>query len=76
MLAENIDEWNRKLREESLELGVQQGEARVLLRQLRLKFGPLNAATEERVRSAAPDLLEKWSDRILTAESLESVFGD
>lgn len=76
MLAENIDEWNRKIRDESLELGVQQGEARVLLRQLRLKFGPLSAATEERMRSAAPDLLEKWSDRILTAESLESVFGD
>ena len=80
MLAENIDEWNRKLREESLEQGVQQGvqkgEARILLRLLRLKFGPLSPEAEERVRSAAPDLLLQWSDRILTAESLEGVFGD
>lgn len=72
MLAENIDEWNRKIRDESL----QQGEVRILLRQLRLKFGPQSAAMEEQVRSAAPDLLEKWSDRILGAKNLDEVFGD
>jgi hypothetical protein len=76
MLAENIDEWNRKLREESLEQGVQQGEARLLLRQLRLKFGPLGPETEERVRSAAPDFLEKWSDRLFSAKNLDEIFGD
>lgn len=84
MLAESIDEWNRKLREESLEQGLEQGlekglqlgETRVLLRQLRLKFGPLSPDTEERVRSADSDLLLVWSDRILTAGSLDEVFGD
>lgn len=76
MLAENIEEWNRKLREESLAQGVQKGEARILLRQLRLKFGPLSPETEDRVRSAAPDLLDQWSDRILSARALDEVFGN
>lgn len=72
MLAESIDRWNREIREE----GRQEGEARVLLRQLRLKFGPLDSETEERVRSADADRLLVWSERILTAESLQDVFRD
>lgn len=80
MLAESIDEWNQEVREEGRQAGLQEGrqegEARLVLRQLRLKFGPLEPATEDRVRSADADLLLKWSERILTAESLEDVFED
>ena len=70
MLAESIDRWNREIREE----GRQEGEARVVLRQLRLKFGPLEPEIEERVRSADTDLLLEWGERVLTAQSLEDVF--
>jgi predicted transposase/invertase (TIGR01784 family) len=70
MLAESIDRWNLEIREE----GRQEGEARILLRQLRLKFGPLEPEVEERVRSADTDRLLAWSERILTAENLEDVF--
>jgi predicted transposase YdaD len=72
MLADSIDRWNREIREE----GRQEGEARLVLRQLRLKFGPLNPETEERVRSADADRLLEWGERILTAESLQDVFRD
>jgi len=72
MLAESIDRWNREIREE----GRQEGEARVVLRQLRLKFGPLDPEIEERVHSADADRLLVWSERILTAASLEDVLQD
>lgn len=71
MLAEKIDRWNRQLRETAL----QEGEARSLLRLLRLKFGTLEPEIEERVRSADVDHLAEWSERILTAESLNEIFG-
>ncbi|HEX7184237.1 MAG TPA: Rpn family recombination-promoting nuclease/putative transposase [Thermoanaerobaculia bacterium] len=72
MLADSIDRWNREIREE----GRQEGEARVVLRLLRLKFGPLDPEIEDRVRSADADHLLGWSERILTAESLQGVFKD
>ena len=88
MLAESIDRWNREIREEGREEGRekgreegreegrQEGEVRVVLRLLRLKFGPLDPEIEERVHSADADRLLGWSERILTAESLQDVFRD
>jgi predicted transposase/invertase (TIGR01784 family) len=72
MLAESIDRWNREIREE----GRQEGEARLMLRQLRLKFGPLESEIEDRVRSADAERLLEWGERVLTAESLQDVFRD
>ena len=69
---EICERLNRLIREE----GRQEGEARVVLRLLRLKFGPLAPETEERVRSADADRLLEWSERVLTAERLENVFRD
>lgn len=76
MLADSIDRWNREIREEAREEGRQEGEARVVLRLLRLKFGPLDPEIEERVRSVDADRLLMWSERILTAESLQDVIQD
>ncbi|HYO13389.1 MAG TPA: Rpn family recombination-promoting nuclease/putative transposase [Thermoanaerobaculia bacterium] len=72
MLAENIDRWNRELKEE----GRQEGRQELLLLQLRRKFGPLEPEVEDRVLSADADRLLEWSQRILTAESLRDVLGD
>lgn len=72
LLTESIDRWEREIRKE----GRQEGEARLLLRQLRLKFGPLEPETEEQVRSADADRLLQWGDRVLTATSLQDVFRD
>lgn len=76
MLADSIDRWNREIREEGRQEGRQEGEARLLLRLLRLKFGPLDPETEERVRSADAGRLLEWGERILTAESLQDVLGN
>jgi predicted transposase/invertase (TIGR01784 family) len=76
MLAEKIDSWNEKIREEGREEGLREGRAGVLLRLLRLKFGPLSPEEEKRVRSTDADRLLEWSDRVLTAERLQDVFGD
>ena len=76
MLAESIDRWNREILEKGLEKGRQAGEALMVLRLLRLKFGPLAPETEERVRSADQDLLLTWGERVLTAERLQDVFRD
>jgi hypothetical protein len=72
MLAESIDRWNREIREE----GRQEGEARLVLRLLRLKFGPLEPDIEDQVRSADADRLLEWGERVLTAETLQDVFRD
>jgi len=72
MLAESIDRWNREIREG----GRQEEGVRMVLRLLRLKFGPLEAEIENRVRSADADRLLEWGERVLTAESLQDVFGD
>jgi hypothetical protein len=72
MLAESIDRWNREIREE----GRQEGEALLVLRQLRLKFGSLLPEIEDRVRSADADRLLDWGERVLTAETLQDVFRD
>lgn len=75
MLAERIDQWDREIREEGIQIGVQKGEAQVLLRLIRLKFGPLSPESEEQVYAADSDRLLEWTERILTAERLEDVFG-
>jgi hypothetical protein len=84
MLAEKIDRWNREIlekgreepREEGRDEGRQEGEARLVLRLIRLKFGPLEPELEERVRTADPDSLLVWGERVLTAENLQDVFRD
>ncbi|WP_254045302.1 Rpn family recombination-promoting nuclease/putative transposase [Thiohalocapsa sp. ML1] len=59
--------------EQGREQGLQQGEAAVLLRQIERKFGPPTPDIRERVLSADAERLLDWSERILTAETLESV---
>lgn len=80
MLAESIDRWNRELWEqgyqEGFRRGLQEGVARVLRRQLPLKFGPLELEIEDRVRSTDAERLLEWGERILTAETLQDVFQD
>lgn len=56
--------------------GRQEGEALMLLQLLRLKFGPLAAEVEDRVRSADADRLLEWAKRVLSADHLEDVFKD
>lgn len=58
-----------------IQKGLQQGEVTILLRQLSTKFGT-EAAEQYRTRleSAEPQQLERWSERILSAETPETIF--
>jgi hypothetical protein len=76
VLAENIERWNRKIWENGRKEGRLEGNAEMVLRLLRLKFGSLEPEVEERVRSADADRVQEWGDRVLTAESLQDVFRD
>ena len=49
------------------------GVAATLVRQLSLKFGPLPAAALARIQAATPEQLERWTDGVLTAGSLDDV---
>ena len=56
--------------------GQQQGEARLLLRLLEEKFGPLDAQSRERIQAANAELLLDWGALLLKAHELRDVFGD
>ena len=79
MLIERVEEWNRELREqgrrEGRKEGRQEGSRELLLRQLEIKFGQLEAPTRARVVAARPQSLMRWAERLLTAERLADVFG-
>ena len=71
-------------REQGLELGIKKGrrtgrrdgERSTLIRQMRIRFGRLPRGVAARVKGASRVSLDRWLERILTAESLEQVFAD
>ena len=63
-------------RAEGREAGRREGEAEMLLRLLRMRFGPLPAEFTTRVTTADPETLLRWSECVLSAPTLEAVFAD
>jgi len=55
--------------------GMAKGQANILRRQLRAKFGELPPSVDERLHNAEPAQLVHWADRVLFAETLEQVFN-
>ena len=72
MFEKRLAERDRRLQVEAH----REGEARVVLRQLERKFGPLDAPSREKIEAADPERLLDWADRILEASRLQDVFGD
>lgn len=58
-----------RLLNEGRQEGRQEGEQNLLLRLLTRRFGPLDAATEQRVQQASLEELERWADNILDART-------
>lgn len=83
MLEESVTPWTEQWKQEGFALGLErgreegriEGETQFLLRLLDQKFGGLDAATQTRVRSADDQQLLAWADRVLTARTLDEVFG-
>ncbi len=64
-----------KLREEGKEVGLSQGQARVLLTQLRRRFGALTQAQQDRITTATSDQLEAIALRILDAKTIDEALA-
>ncbi len=52
-----------------------EGRVEILVQQLTLKFGPLPEALIATVRNASADQLQTWTVRVLTADTLDQLFG-
>jgi hypothetical protein len=68
-----IDRYIEQGRQQGIDIGQQQGEAKLLLRLIERRFGPPSDGVRQRILGADSESLLRWSDRILSAESLEAV---
>ena len=71
--TKTMSRFAERFREEGMQQGMQQGEALVLERLLRLKFGELPEAVQQRIEQASEPTLLEWSERVLTASRLDEV---
>jgi hypothetical protein len=71
-IAERYRVWGEQIKRE----GAAQGEAHLLLRQLRRRFGELPEAVTARVKSAPVDQVESWAEELLDAASLDALFRE
>lgn len=60
---------------EGIQEGRQEGESNLLLRQITIKFGPLDSSIRHRIETADSDTLLRWAERILTATTLDQVLS-
>jgi hypothetical protein len=62
-----------RMREEGKQIGIQLGEANIVMYLLEQKFGTIGTEIRQRIERADPDTLLRWSGRALTEDSLEDV---
>jgi len=72
-IQQGIQEGVQQGLQQGIQQGLQQGEARLLARQLQLKFGTLSPDMLQRLADADEPTLLAWSERLLTANRLEDV---
>ena len=83
MLAERIQAWTQQWQQQGFQQGIEQGieqgredYARLMLqRQLTQRFGALPQPIEQRIKQAHQIQLDAWLDQVITAPSLEAIFG-
>jgi flagellar biosynthesis/type III secretory pathway protein FliH len=68
-----IDRYLEQGRQQGWQEGRQEGGANIFLRLIERKFGPPSDAVHARIASADAETLLSWSERILTADSLDAV---
>jgi predicted transposase YdaD len=72
---QEIADGERRGRAEGLREGKRDEAQRLVLKQLRLRFGELPDAAVSRIQAAELQELELWAERIVTASRLEDVLG-
>jgi hypothetical protein len=82
MTTEDIVEtWRREAIQEGVKQGVkegvEQGERKLLLHQLRRRFGAaVNGEIERRIAAASTEQVEAWAERVLSAATLAELLAD
>jgi len=72
-----VETWRREAIQEGVQRGLEQGERKVLLRQLRRRFGTaVDGEIERRVAAAPAEQLEIWTERVLSAATLAELLAD
>lgn len=78
-LAEGIEQGRaegvKQGRADGVKEGRADGQRSLLAKQLKLKFGPLDAATEARLAGATSAQMSRWAERVLSAGSLDEIWG-
>lgn len=67
-MAENLENWAKKERQEGRQEGWREGGKRLLTQQIRMKFGGLPEWVGQRLEQANSEQLDQWSLSVLTAE--------
>ncbi len=74
-IAERITQGLAKEIEKGIERGRREGQAGIVLRLLRRRFGGVPEAVRDRVRGASTVELETWADAVLEAATLDEVLA-
>jgi hypothetical protein len=74
MLAERMVQWTKQWERKGLREGLRKGEATIVRRMLTHRYGRLPRHVIERIERARPKELERWSKRLLEADTLDAVF--
>jgi flagellar biosynthesis/type III secretory pathway protein FliH len=73
--AEGLKEGVTQGEKQGIQKGRAEGQRTLLAKLLKLKYGKLDASTEERLANATSAQLVKWAERVLTAGSLDEIWA-
>jgi hypothetical protein len=76
-IREGVEQGVRQGLEQGVRQGLEQGERKLLLRQLRRRFGgEVDGEIERRVATATVEQIEIWAERVLSAGTLVELLAD
>ena len=74
-LEKGLEKGRQEGLEQGIEKGLARGESLVLRRLLTLRFGEIPEAVQQRIDAADAETLLLWSERVLTASTLDDIFA-
>ncbi len=71
-----IEQGRKEGRQEGRLEGRLEGQRELLLKQLRLRFGSVSRRVMTRINGASAEQLDRWAERVITANSPEETLAD